>query len=412
MTCYVDPCMSGVIIGEGPGRVPPAITGVATSITAFVGRTRTGPVNQPVPIRSFAEFEQQFGGLWTDSGVSFAVRDFFLNGGTQAVIVRLFRPFQPRERQRSNDGLPLTPAEFLPANPESHQGLFALDSVFFNLLCIPPYRAEADPVDVDVEVVAAAAAYCEKCRAFLVLDSPKSWSNANAARQGVADAVHALGTTSQNTAVYYPRLRQNDPTRNNQEHTFAACGAVAGVIARTDQQRGVWKAPAGLEAKLIGANGPSLILSNEDNVALNSLGVNCLRSFTSSGTVVWGSRTLAGSDARGDNYKYVPMRRTSLFIEESLKQGLQWTVFEPNDEALWAKIRLAAGEFMHALFRQGAFTSATPNNAYMVKCDAQTTTQADIDAGVVNIVVGFAPLKPAEFVLINIRQLALRPDDP
>jgi phage tail sheath protein FI len=124
------------------------------------------------------------------------------------------------------------------------------------------------------------------------------------------------------------------------------------------------------------------------------------------GTVSWGARTARGADVMADDYKYVPVRRLALFLEESLFRGTQWAVFEPNDEPLWAQIRLNLGAFMHTLFAQGAFQGRTPREAYFVKCDSETTTQNDIDLGRVNIVVGFAPLKPAEFVIIQIQQIA------
>jgi phage tail sheath protein FI len=134
--------------------------------------------------------------------------------------------------------------------------------------------------------------------------------------------------------------------------------------------------------------------------------VNCLRSMPAAGRVIWGSRTLQGNDRLASEWKYVPVRRTALFIEESLFRGTQWVVFEPNDEPLWAQIRLNLGAFMHNLFRQGAFQGTTPKEAYFVKCDKETTTQTDINSGIVNILVGFAPLKPAEFVVIKIQQIA------
>ena len=181
---------------------------------------------------------------------------------------------------------------------------------------------------------------------------------------------------------------------------------VAGVMARTDGQRGVWKAPAGLDASLNGVAGLSVEMTDAENGLLNPLGINCLRSFPVHGRVVWGARTLRGADAAADEYKYVPVRRTALYIEESLYRGLKWVVFEPNDEPLWAQIRLNVGAFMHNLFRQGAFQGRTPREAYLVKCDRETTTQNDINLGIVNILVGFAPLKPAEFVIIRLQQLA------
>jgi phage tail sheath protein FI len=150
----------------------------------------------------------------------------------------------------------------------------------------------------------------------------------------------------------------------------------------------------------------SVPLTDNENGELNPLGINCLRALPAAGRVVWGSRTREGDDRLASEWKYIPVRRTALFIEESLYRGIQWVVFEPNDEPLWAQIRLNVGAFMNSLFRQGAFQGSTPREAYFVKCDKETTTQDDINRGIVNIVVGFAPLKPAEFVVLKIQQIA------
>ncbi|HXU59152.1 MAG TPA: phage tail sheath C-terminal domain-containing protein, partial [Verrucomicrobiae bacterium] len=147
-------------------------------------------------------------------------------------------------------------------------------------------------------------------------------------------------------------------------------------------------------------------LTDGENGQLNPLGLNCLRSFPVAGNLVWGARTLVGADLLASEWKYLPVRRTALFLEESLYRGTQWVVFEPNDEPLWAQIRLNIGAFMQNLFRQGAFQGRSPREAYIVKCDRETTTQNDINLGIVNILVGFAPLKPAEFVVIRIQQMA------
>jgi phage tail sheath protein FI len=177
------------------------------------------------------------------------------------------------------------------------------------------------------------------------------------------------------------------------------------VYARTDSTRGVWKAPAGTEAVLLGAD-LATVLTDGQNGQLNPLGINVIRNFPIFGNIAWGARTLDGADQKASEWKYIPVRRTAMFIEESLFQALKWVVFEPNDEPLWAQIRLNVGAFMNDLFRQGAFQGKTPREAYFVKCDKETTTQNDINRGVVNIVVGFAPLKPAEFVVIQIQQIA------
>jgi uncharacterized protein len=177
-------------------------------------------------------------------------------------------------------------------------------------------------------------------------------------------------------------------------------------MARTDGARGVWKAPAGTEAGLSGVRGLALTLTDGENGELNPYGINCLRTFRTIGPVVWGARTLRGADVLADEYKYVPVRRLALFLEETLWRNLQWVVFEPNDEPLWGQIRASVGAFLQDLFRQGAFQGSSAREAYFVRCDGETTTQHDIDRGIVNIVVGFAPLKPAEFVVLSIQQKA------
>jgi phage tail sheath protein FI len=566
----VTPTYPGVYIEEIPSGVR-TITGVATSITALIGRALRGPTDTAVTINSYADFERNFGGLWVDSSLGYAVRDFYLNGGSQAIIVRLYNPEtgnnakaakakvsagsvqleaanegawganlrasvdtdvtdaiaqllgltkadlfnltvrdaspggtterylnltfkdSPRridkvlqtqsslvhwdsavtldptnppaiaaaddsvttaEKQLAtakqqlataqqtippdqnaintakqavadaqtavdaakkaladavSDGLFLTKANFTPAQGEQNKkGLFALEQAdLFNLLCIPPYLSPVSPLDVDVTLVADAGAYCEKRRAMLLVDPPKDWADKTAAVNKFKDTTQDnVGTRSKNGALFFPRLRQPNPLHDNQIEDFVPCGAVAGIFARTDTQRGVWKAPAGLDATLTGVPQLSVPLTDAENGELNPLGVNCLRALPAIGRVVWGARTLQGDDRLASEWKYIPVRRTALFIEESLYRGTQWVVFEPNDEPLWAQIRLNLGAFMNNLFRQGAFQGKTPREAYFVKCDKETTTQNDINLGIVNILVGFAPLKPAEFVIIQLQQMA------
>jgi hypothetical protein len=238
---------------------------------------------------------------------------------------------------------------------------------------------------------------------MLIVDPPLSWNSKAAA---VAGCPIAGLSPSANAAVFFPRVNEPNPLRENRVETFVPCGAIAGVMARTDLQRGVWKAAAGLEASLRGVIEPSVPLTDAENGELNPWGINCLRTLPAAGNVVWGARTMVGDDRLASQWKYVPVRRTALFIEESLYRGTQWAVFEPNDEPLWSQLRLNIGVFMHDLFRQGAFQGQSPQDAYFVKCDATTTTQADRDRGIVNIIVGFAPLKPAEFVILYIQQIA------
>jgi phage tail sheath protein FI len=590
----------GVYVQEIPSGVR-TITGVATSIAAFVGRTLRGPVDTPITINSFADFERTFGGLWQESPLSFAVHDFYMNGGGQAIIVRLvnlpddlaiaavhfvrdadakisaaktalkearaakkgirdaesalreaevaktdaedavmswpkfahvamyeamntlllkavspgawgnslrvriehldddnkfdkqsaegfgLRPNQmfhltvydgqtkateshrnltnvkgntrfvdkvlennstlvrgtwvgePADPEKpevlplpkahapahsvediwadnsaadtakatssgftgGSDGEPLESAAFIGKGMEmAKKGLYALEHAdLFNLLCIPPHSSETD---IETDLLTAASAYAKKRRAFMIVDPPATWKDKASAKKGI----DALNITSENAAVYFPRLRKPNPLRGGQVEDFAPCGAVAGVYARTDSQRGVWKAPAGLEATLKGVPQLSVPLTDAENGELNPLGINCLRSMPAAGRVTWGARTRQGDDRLASEWKYVPVRRLALYIEESLYRGTQWVVFEPNDEPLWAQIRLNLGTFMHDLFRKGAFQGTTPREAYFVKCDHETTTQSDVDLGIVNILVGFAPLKPAEFVIISLQQMA------
>lgn len=599
----------GVYIEEVPSGVR-TVSGVATSVTAFVGRARRGPSNTPVVLNSQGDYERRFGRLWNESTLGFAVRDFFLNGGGQAVVVRLFHPSFADEAARTaalaaatvqaqaaadaveaaadasvagaaavqevadaaqaavavagaagaaalsaatavaaagaqavagaatpqdvadavtaakpgavsaaaaavapvtrarlavdtlgleaayegawgnelrarvdhatagaglfnlsvrdggtgdtemhrnlstdsahpryvlnvlrnesrlvrsfgglpatrpaasaapaagadpfgagtsvgvataaSDGLALGAADYL-GSELNKTGLYALAHAdIFNLLCIPPM---APATDVPADVWGAAAAYCERRRAMLIVDPPSGWLTKDQALAGIG----ALGTNSANAALYFPRVRMVNNERDGQIETFAPCGVVAGVIARTDGQRGVWKAPAGQDATLVGVPELAVPLTDAENGELNPLGINCLRSMAPAGRLVWGARTRQGADSLASQWKYLPVRRLALFIEESLYRGTQWVVFEPNDEPLWSQIRLNLGAFMQGLFRQGAFQGSKPSDAYLVKCDRETTTQDDINRGIVNIVVGFAPLKPAEFVVIKLQQLA------
>jgi Bacteriophage tail sheath protein len=305
-----------------------------------------------------------------------------------------------------SDGVALKFADLIPPGGRARKiGLFALEKVdLFNILCIPPYTSTGD---VEFGVLAAAAAYCEERRAFFLVDAPTAWTDtATAVTQFTStDGSDPIGIRSSNAALFFPRVKQPNPLKGNVLETFAPCGMVAGVFARTDATRGVWKAPAGLDAALVGTSDLAIKLDDDRNGQLNPLGINCLRAFPAAGRVVWGARTLRGSNALTDEYKYIPVRRTALFIEESLYRGTQFAVFEPNDEPLWAQLRQAAGAFMQDLFRQGAFQGRSPREAYFVKCDQETNPQSDINKGIVNLIVAFAPLKPAEFVVIYIQQL-------
>ncbi|MBU4261469.1 MAG: phage tail sheath subtilisin-like domain-containing protein [Proteobacteria bacterium] len=214
-----------------------------------------------------------------------------------------------------------------------------------------------------------------------------------------------INTPNSYGAVYFPWLKALDPTGQSSEPiNVPPSGYVAGMYSQIDAKRGVWKAPAGTEAVLGGAVGLVTDLTDiqQGNLNKNKKSVCVIRKFPGSGIVLWGARTLSSDP----EYKYIPVRRMAIMLRVSIYNGIQWTVFEPNDQELWSQIRLNIGSFMMTLFRQGAFQGSTPSQAFFVKCDSETTTQADIDLGIVNVLVGFAPLKPAEFVVVKISQKA------
>ena len=266
----------------------------------------------------------------------------------------------------------------------------------FNIVCVPGLT--------NANTIGNLQTHCKQRRAFLIVDSDE---NATVANMEDINALQGLtGTDASYSALYYPWVRAADPLAAGALRNFPPSGFVAGIYARTDGQRGVWKAPAGSEAGIAGAASLTVVMSDAENGQLNPRGINCLRTLPVFDSVVWGARTLHGHNDRASEWKYVPVRRMALFLEESLYRGTQWVVFEPNDEPLWAQIRLNIGAFMQNLFRQGAFQGRSPREAYFVKCDRETTTQNDINLGIVNIHVGFAPLKPAEFVVIRLQQIA------
>jgi uncharacterized protein len=485
----------GVYIEEISSGVR-TITGVATSIAAFIGWAVKGPTLQAQRILSWTDFERQFGGLDSRSLLGYSVYHFFLNGGQDCYVIRLAagdalaadvtlndltltaknpgawgndysiliqaRPIPDNDKfrlavvfkagtaqevtlevfenlsmdstnrrfveavvnedstiinasvggtsQQPNDGTTAlgtgggvigVDGALLEPNTGAFEtaataGIAHLDHVdLFNILCIP---GETDPV-----FLATIEKYCHDHRAILLVDCE---SSATLSTLTSGPDTGLTGVDGVNAAFYFPWLNAPDPLLENRLRAFPPCGFIAGIYARTDSTRGVWKAPAGTEASVTGAAGVTVLLTDKENGVLNPQAINCIRNFPVYGIVSWGARTLNGNDQQASEWKYVPVRRLALFLEESLFRGTKWVVFEPNDEPLWAQIRLNLGAFMHNLFRQGAFQGMTPKDAYFVKCDKETTTQTDINLGIVNIVVGFAPLKPAEFVVIKIQQIA------
>jgi hypothetical protein len=355
------------------------IAGAPTGIAAFVGWAAQGPTDSAILLLDWSDFQQQFGGLDPRFYLGYAVSHFFANGGQQAYVVRL--------NSDGNGGAA--------ASATVMAGVHLLDAVpIFNLLAVP---GEADPA-----LIAQLQAYCAGHKTFLIVDS--ATGSTFATLKNGPDG-RMTGANAINAAFYFPWLNALD-AQQNITRPFPPSGFVAGLYAATDSSRGVWRSPAGLRANLIGQSGPVLGLTDAQIGALSAHAVNCIRHIAQFGDVVWGDRTLAGSDRATSDWKYVSVRRLALYIESSLYDGTQWAVFEPNNEPLWAQLRSSVGAFMQTLFVQGAFQGTTPAQAYFVRCDAINNPQASIGQGVVNILVGFAPVRPAEFILIQIQQMA------
>ena len=318
-----DAVAPGVYVEEAPAGAR-VIAGVPTSTAAFLGATQAGPVAAPLLVHSFAEFEAQFGGLAAEMPLGYAVQQYFVNGGRDALIARIVP-----------SGPTLTDADLSsPALEAQKRGIWLLDHAeHFNILCIPPLTRTTD---VGRATWDAAVAYAVRRRAIVIVDPPAAWTGA--------------------------------PTMPE----------VTALLARS----------------------PNAALSDAQLSALNATGVNGLR-VLSGAVVLWGARTLAGDDV-ADPFKFVPLRRLDLFIEESITRGLQGTVFEPNGPSLWERIRTSVEDFLLGLFRQGALQGDKPQAAFFVRCDASTMTQQDIDQGILILVIGVALLKPAEFVIIGI----------
>ena len=386
---YLTP---GVYIEEvGVGRQPIAAT--PTSTAAFVGATPAGPLNKPVTVRSDADYRGVFVRGSALCPVSMAVRLFFMNGGKRAYIVRAAAAGGRRKS-------PID-AKTVIGDAAAKTGIHALPENEPPGLLLTPDAAEMGTREGST-VAGAALKFCEAHRIFYILEPPRpAWSARDRSRAVLGWAERSAGLWHPSAAVYFPRVLVYDPAHKTGTVAVSPGGAVAGVFARTDKTRGVWKAPAGLEAHLLGVEGPEIDLTDEEKDRLQDASINPLRRIDPGRTVAWGARTFepAGSDSE---WRYVPVRRLLLFIEESINKGIQWAVFEPNDEPLWAQIRLAVSSFMNQLFRAGVFQGATSREAYFVKCSRETMTQVDIDCGRVVLIVGVAPLKPAEFIALRI----------
>jgi len=382
-----SPTYPGVYVEELPPSGIP-ISGVDTSIALIMGRTIQGPVNLPIQCRSYADYESKFSSDTSLSEMAYQVRQFFRNGGSKCYVMRLVNESQATSDDSAGQ-MAISSAEY-----EAAYRVADKEIDLFNLLLLP---RDADPTLTTQKLYGPASVFCKRKRAFLLMEAPLDWQDSQDASNGVESL--RVGLVNDHAAVFYPDVTIND---GESDKHIGPAGTIAGMFARLDSTRGVWRAPAGTEASLLGIVGLQRQLTDQDAGILNPKAINSLRVFPI-GVVSWGARTMDGDDSVGSEYKYIPVRRLALFLEESLHRGLKWAVFESNNELLWSQIRLNIETFMQSLFRHGAFQGSRLGEAYFVKCDSETTTQSDQDSGIINIVVGFAPLKPAEFVILSLR---------
>ena len=377
MPKYVVP---GIYVQEIPRRIR-TISGVSTSTVGFIGELDSGPYS-PTVITSYAQFLQVFGrsvsrsrGNISNTYLPIAVHGFFLNGGARCVIMRVTR--------RKNRELTL--ADYrgdVSGKSRTLRGLRALERIAeISLLCAPN---EHDVAGLSESLVA----HCEKMKdRFAILSAPEK-----ASPRSLRPPV-----TSSYAAMYWPWINIRDST-TGKNIRVPPCGHIAGVYARTDLNRGVHKAPA--NEVLQGTLDLAVQGNSADLRRLTRLGVNALRVFPRRGIRIWGARTTSSNP----EWRYVPVRRIALFVEESVSKGTQWVVFEPNTNKLWAQVRQSVKNFLTHLWSQGALQGQKPQEAFFVKCDRTTMTQNDINNGRLVCQIGMAVVRPAEFVIVQITQ--------
>jgi len=346
-----------------------------TAITAFVGSLGHGPANIAVHLEDYSGFEAVFGTADAAAPLALALRQFFDNGGKTAYVVRSADADAGAHAFRA-----------------MHQGIYALEEVeLFNLLCLPGIA--------DTGALSAAEAYCRDRGALLLADAPVDAGTPEELLAALASWPHFS-----RIAVFHPWVYVENGSGKRQ--LAPPSGAVAGMLARNDAARGVWKAPAGNTARLEGVRALHAEIGDAEAAKLAARGVNCLRMASSIGAVCWSALTLHPAEMPMPQLAQIPVRRMANFLEDSLVPALEWTRFERNDAALWAHIAAQAEDFMHGLFIAGAFQGATEAEAYSVRCGLDSIRPEDLNQGRVGIDLRFAPLAPAQFVSLRIHCLA------
>ncbi len=491
---------TGIQVTEQAGPEQ-AIGRAPTAVTAFVGRTLRGPINRPVAISSFNDYQSIFGGLWQPSTLSYAVEQYFENGGRHALVVRVVNGARPptlelpagreilrlealgcgtREYLRASvdydgisageqdcfnlviqrvraagsehvedqeifrrlsiradairfvaaaltesslarvtgevpvmrpertlrhdgrgsigyvhsnpdgdDGAPLTDYDII-GSAVSGSGVFALSAAgHFNFLCIPPLARETD---IGMSVLLVAARFCRERNAMLIVDPPAGWTSAAAALRGLRERQFH----HENALMYFPRVISFDRLRRRCEQ-FAPAGAVAGLLARTDEVCPLWTAAEGEEAILRPGYRPICAVSDAERVRLGQAGINTLQAVRPAVRLGLSTRTLAGSSSGSSDWKYLAARRLALFIVNSVERGTRWVVFESQGPELWQRVTLQVEAFLRSLDAKGAFIGRDHDEAYFVVCDDRVNSHADVRAGTLNILLGFGALRAGEY---------------
>ena len=401
MPTYLTP---GVYVEEKPGG-PRPIEALGTSTASFIGEAPdpTAHQNQPKAVNNWSQFLKEFAPEGsTSTPLAQAVFGFFLNGGTRCYILNIGK-------------------EGALSGTKGIAQLAKVDEIA--IVAAPGY---SDPASFE-----SVLSHCEKMKdRVAILDAPQHVSDINRLTQvatasatssddqkddeGDDDApTSSFVSSAPETglrprqsdggygAFYFPWIVARDPLSSNDLIETPPSGHIAGIYARTDFTRGVHKAPA--NEAIRGALDVTYRVTHDEQGQLNSNGVNAIRLFSSEGIRVWGARTLAAS---ASEWRYLNVRRLFAMIEASLARSTRWVVFEPNDVPLWKSIKRDISAFLTLLWRQGALMGRTPEEAFFVQCDEETNPPEVVDSGSVVVVIGMAPVKPAEFVIFRISQTA------
>lgn len=414
-----------------------AVTAVPTSIVGFIGETKSGSVNVPTLVTTWAQYFDNFIGYTQQDKMSprgtvvkdeagnvlkenvpnakvtdldWALYAFFANGGSKCYVTSVGSdgastvaiPEKGKEdKSAKTTAVAKSKFDLVAAitgndgGPGKRTGLHCFKEISeVAILCAPGVTNAA----IQQEILS----YCETFNIFALLDAPESLDGLKT--YGLSADLNGLAglsakCASKQAALYFPWVNVYD-AEAGEDKLVAPSGFVAGVYGRVDRERGVHKAPANEPVRL--AKSLAYSLSDTEQETLNQKGVNCIRDFSDMGIRVWGARTtICDIDAE---WRYINVRRVFNMVEKSVQNGSKWAVFEPNDAFLWIKLKRNITSFLTRIYNSGALAGANAGEAFFVKCDASNNPQENIDAGIVTVEVGIAVVKPAEFIVFKISQ--------